>query len=238
MLLRAMDTRRIDDALAQTLEDSRLSRAERKALSELIPELAQSDNDHDVIRARAFELARRKLSEPGSHSILGWLEDVVRLLRPQSTEPALKGEVYFSPGRACVSKIISLLGNARQTVDICVFTITDDRISRAIVDAHLRGSTVRVITDDAKAFDRGSDVDRLEEAGVPVTVDHSPAHMHHKYAVFDRRLVATGSFNWTRSATDENHENLLVVEGLDVVRRYGEEFDRLWDDLRNTRSRA
>ncbi len=43
-----------------------------------------------------------------------------------------------------------LLAKASRTADICVFTITDDRVSDAILDAHRRAVAVRIITDDAK----------------------------------------------------------------------------------------
>ncbi|MCA9056002.1 MAG: endonuclease, partial [Planctomycetaceae bacterium] len=50
---------------------------------------------------------------------------------------------------------------ARETVDVCVFTITDDRITRAILDAHRRRVRIRILSDDDKSGDLGSDVERL-----------------------------------------------------------------------------
>ena len=63
---------------------------------------------------------------------------------------------------------------------------------------------VRVLSDAEKSQDRGSDIRALEQVGIPVVLDDGPAHMHHKFAVFDSSRVLTGSFNWTRSATREN----------------------------------
>ncbi len=52
--------------------------------------------------------------------------------------------------------------------------------------------------------------------------------MHHKFALFDERLLATGSYNWTRSAADKNQENLLVTGDPRLVTPYAELFERLW----------
>ena len=53
--------------------------------------------------------------------------------------------------------------------------------------------------------------------------------MHHKFALFDRRLLVNGSSNWTRSAGGGNFENLVVTDHEGLVGRFGEEFDRLWE---------
>jgi phosphatidylserine/phosphatidylglycerophosphate/cardiolipin synthase-like enzyme len=109
-----------------------------------------------------------------------------------------------------------------------VFTITDDELTDAVLDAHRRGVKVRVITDNDKANDLGSDVDRLARAGVPVRMDRTEHHMHHKFAVFDGHTVATGSYNWTRSAATHNRENVAVTNDPKLVRAYAEGFDGLW----------
>lgn len=140
-------------------------------------------------------------------------------------------DVHFSPGDDCLVAIVRELGRAASTADICVFTITDDRIARAVIDAHRRGVTVRVITDNDKAHDEGSDVGRIARAGVEVREDQSPFHMHHKFAVFDGRTVLTGSYNWTRGAAEKNQENLVVTDDARLVGPFGREFASLWSRL-------
>ena len=112
---------------------------------------------------------------------------------------------------------------------ICVFTISDDRLSDAIITAHRNGLTVRVISDNDKMYDRGSDVGRLSQAGVNVRIDLSPEHMHHKFMIIDGRTVMTGSYNWTRSAETRNEENLISVDDPQLAIRFTEEFERIWN---------
>jgi phosphatidylserine/phosphatidylglycerophosphate/cardiolipin synthase-like enzyme len=52
--------------------------------------------------------------------------------------------------------------------------------------------------------------------------------MHHKFALFDDRILLNGSFNWTRSASDFNQENLLVIDHPPLVADYVREFEGLW----------
>ena len=164
---------------------------------------------------------------------MDWLEDVIKLLQTQSN-PSQRpdvAEAHFSPGDDCVRRIAGLLTRERSKVDICVFTITDDRISSAITDAHKRKVAVRIISDDDKATDRGSDIDRLADAGIPVRVDRTPYHMHHKFALFDDSLLLTGSYNWTRSAARNNEENFIVSGDYRFIEPYAELFERLWSDF-------
>ena len=89
-------------------------------------------------------------------------------------------------------------------------------------------SSVSDISDNDKAADLGSDVERFAHVGIRVAVDRSSHHMHHKFALFDRKITLTGSYNWTRGAAEQNAENILVTRDPKIARRYQEEFDRLW----------
>ena len=142
--------------------------------------------------------------------------------------PSPASHAYFSPGPDCLRCLVEHFRAAQRAVDVCVFTITDDRISDPILAAHKRGVKVRIITDDAKAFDLGSDVPRFREAGIPVIVDDSPYHMHHKFAIFDGLRLLNGSYNWTRGAAEQNQENIIDTDDRTLVARFQKEFDAIW----------
>ncbi|MEC7518847.1 MAG: phospholipase D-like domain-containing protein [Myxococcota bacterium] len=224
-----MKPEEIDGILAATLEDERVSRGERHALKELILDEGLTDEQLAFVRHRAFALAKERLTS--GRQVLEWLEDVVKILTPREEKGPHRAEVQFSPGPGCLNAITRCLDEAREAVDICVFTITDDRLASAILAAHGRGVRLRLLTDDDKSFDRGSDIERLEAAGVPVRTDRSEHHMHHKYAVFDRDLLVTGSYNWTRSAAQHNRENLLVSDDPRLVKPYLRKFEEDWSSL-------
>lgn len=173
-------------ALEATLEDRRLSRSERRSLKEVFADLELDESGRRELRNLAFRLAEEQLRSRSDQQLLGWLHDVVKALDATvlsaQAERAPLEQAFFSPGPDCARRIGRLVDEARERLDICVFTITDDAISSRLVAAGRRGLAVRIVTDDAKSEDRGSDVERLVAAGLAVRTDRSEAHMHHKYA--------------------------------------------------------
>jgi len=221
----------IDEILLKTWDDRRLSRGEKKVLTALLAEHRDNRELLTYFRHRVFEIARRQLSDPRAVDVVSWLEEVIKALaHAESGEhlPSL-AEAHFSPGDRCRRRIVSLIGLARRTAEICVFTITDNRIAHALLEAHGRGVRLRVVTDNEKVVDRGSDIEDLARAGIPVRTDCSEHHMHHKFAVFDGAFLVTGSYNWTVSAANHNEENIIVSNDPRLIAAFGATFEQLWE---------
>lgn len=219
--------------LEASLSDARLSDQERRELTALLSEARPLDESLRRVRNRAFALAREQLAAPtDAAAVLAWLEGVMRAI-DGAREPLVPEQhaVSFSPGEDCLRMIVQQLRSARQSVDICVFTLSDDRISAEVLAAHQRGVSVRIITDNDKAGDEGSDVEQLQGAGISVRVDRSSAHMHHKFAIFDRRCLLNGSYNWTRSAARYNEENVVLSTAPALLAEFSGQFEKLWRAL-------
>lgn len=216
--------------LRQTLDDFHMSRSERRALGSRLEEAGLNAGQRAEAYSLAFTLARETMNSANPPDVLDWLEAVCKVLRAAvPVEADDEAVACFSPGDSCRSRISGLLRGTRNRVDICVFTITDDRITDEILAAQRRNVAVRVITDNDKALDRGSDAERLSRAGVDVRVDRTENHMHHKFALFDEKRLLTGSYNWTVSAARHNEENLIVTDDRSLVVPFAEEFERLWN---------
>lgn len=218
----------IDELLLQTLSDLRLSRSEKKGLRMVLEDLDLKEGDYGALRKSAFKIARDAVGDSNSRQVLEWLEEVMKVLVPRREENEKPPEVFFSPGDSCREKILSLFHAARQSADICVFTITDNNITREILASHSRGLKIRVITDDETSLHRGSDTHLLKEAGIPILFDDDQQHMHNKFAVFDGRIACTGSYNWTRTAATHNMENILVIYDPAICADFATEFELLW----------
>ncbi|MGH1439419.1 MAG: phospholipase D-like domain-containing protein [Cellvibrionaceae bacterium] len=216
--------------LVESLDDNKLDNDEKSHFYEVMTSLTGDQKRY--VRNQAFDLARDKVGLLGDDSaqimrVMGWLERVVKLVDKSLQQATISSRSYFSPGRDCRDGILYLLTRARQRIDICVFTISDDRITQSIIDAHDKQVPVRVLTDNDKANDRGSDVYRLQDYGIPVVMDTSPSHMHHKFALVDDYLL-NGSFNWTRSASERNQENIVISDNPTLIRDFDRTFNELW----------
>ncbi len=225
-----MNTTMIDEILSRTLEDVHLSRGERRSLREAFEGLSMDPHDLNHVRNRAFQLALERAACAGDTRLVAWLHDVIKLIDTLRAEPRQQPscEALFSPGTACLERLVALISATQHVADICVYTITDNRISDVLLDAHRRGVKMRLITEDSKTWDTGSDIEKLESAGVKVEDDHAASLMHHKFAIFDRTTLVTGSYNWTRSAASSNQENLVVTSHEPLVKAFSAEFERLW----------
>ena len=219
----------IDAILARTFDDRRLTRTEKKALDQCLQDEGPDADRLAFYVHRAFQIARTASADPESRRVVTWLEDVVKALRTDGPAADTSSEALFSPGPYCLDRIVHLVRSARRTIDACVFTITDDRISGPLIEAHRRGVRVRIVTDDDKSEDIGSDADRFARAGIGVRTDASESHMHHKFAIFDQKTLVAGSYNWTRSAAESNQEDLITSRDPGLVRQFQGEFDTLWE---------
>lgn len=227
-----MSTDALDAHLVATWDDRRLSRAERRSLADLVAGASRPDDARNLVRQRAFALASGFMAEAGGPEVLAWLDEVVRAIWPSPSPPpgdAPASEALFSPDGDIALRLAHLFDAAAERVDVCVFTITDDRVARAMGRAFERGVKIRLLTDDEKAEDLGSDIGRLAGLGMPVRIDRTEHHMHHKFAIFDGARLVTGSYNWTRSANEHNFENVVLLGDQELLRAFSAEFERLWD---------
>lgn len=220
------------ERLRTSLQDGQLDRSERDEFRLWLESSANDGPKRAVYQSMAFDLAREAIEAKlvPHYSALNWLEKVVKLVTPlESTAPSVDvAEAYFTPQHDGAARIVRLFGEAKKSADVCVFTITDDRISGAILAAHRRGVRVRVITDNEKCLDPGSDIARLSQSGLAVRQDNTEYHMHHKFALFDERLLLTGSYNWTRSAAMHNEENFVLTSEPRLIRAFNKLFEELW----------
>lgn len=215
----------LEKIFIQTFSDKKFSKGEKSALALLLQNI--DEPTRHKLKHKVFELAKNELKAFTSLEVVNWIEEAIKLLDTKK-ESRSTDKVYFSPGEDCLQAILYALGRAITSVKICVFTISDDRISDEIIFCHKRGIKVQILSDNEKLYDTGSDIERLARAGIPVRIDRTSDHMHHKFAVIDQKVLITGSYNWTRSAAKYNHENVVITENVQVVEPFIKEFERLW----------
>lgn len=222
----------IIEFLNHSFEDGYLSKSEKKALKQIIEEKSPDKRELAWLRSQIFDIAKTKSTGKENIGILDWLEEANKLILPKLKEISYS-KAFFSPGDNCLNAILEQIGEAMSKIDICVFTISDDRIKNKLLYKHKLGIKIRIITDNDKVLDLGSDVQSLAKAGISVKVDNTPNHMHNKFAIFDHKMVLTGSYNWTKSAALYNQENLIISNDKKLIGDYLNEFEKLWEMMEN-----
>ena len=222
---------KIVELFEESISDEIFGRSEKREIKQYLQQENLSKRELDFIRSKIFDIAFEKVNADNNFNIINWLENANKAINSIRKESKKEKEVFFSPGSACKSAILREIGNSINTLDICVFTISDNDITKKIIDTHKRGVKVRILTDNEKLHDKGSDIEQLSESGLNVKIDNTRHHMHHKFAIIDNKTVLTGSYNWTRSAELYNHENVIVLHDEDTNRQYKNEFNKLWKEM-------
>lgn len=221
---------KIINFIKDSFQKKEFSSSERQALKKLISVKQPSAHELNVLRSELFGLIENQSNSADVVKLVNWIEGINKCLLPKQEDvKTTENRCYFSPGDDCENAIVSSIRNAKHSVKICVFTISENVISDAVVKAHKKGISVKIITDNDKLNDMGSDIRMLSKAGIRIRIDQSSSHMHHKFCVVDKEVLLTGSYNWTKSAADRNQENILVTEDPKMVKSYLSEFEKLWD---------
>ena len=146
-------------------------------------------------------------------------------LKPQSDI-----KVFFTPGTDCEENIIKEISKAK-TIDIAVYSISNQNIVDSIIKAKNNGAKIRVITDRTQAKGKKSLVGTIKKAGIPVLTNKKHKIEHNKFAVFDNGYVVSGSYNWTTNASMYNSENCLFFNQPN--NEYSQRFTQLWNMYKN-----
>ncbi|MBI5405534.1 hypothetical protein HY972_00640 [Candidatus Kaiserbacteria bacterium] len=139
-------------------------------------------------------------------------------------------------------EIIALIDSAEKYVYFAIYTFTLPNVADALVAAKKRGVEVRGVMDSEQSSNSyGAPLtEKLRAAGIPVVVEkHATGNgiMHIKLLVTER-AYATGSYNWTKSATTINDEVLEIGTDPALRQAYENILKRLLDAYRGNSAAA
>lgn len=182
---------------------------------------------------QAFLIAETKITGNENKQTIQGLQQLVRKLEEELYQPKPQfQDAFFFPNLNNVKKLAKYIAKAEKSIDLCIFSFSNDDLAREILNAHNRGVFVRIITDDEAMKNKGADTQRMADNGIPCRVDSEERyHMHNKFMIVDNKFLVTGSFNWTFQAGKSNQENIIVVDGKFYIDKYVEEFNSLWDQF-------
>lgn len=183
-------------------------------------ETAALANDENMLVFRDPEIAARYRSQ-----ILEVLGEKPRTVEGGVVLPGV--ELHFSPEEKLDLTIVKAIDAAKKSVDIAMFTYTMPAIIDATERAARRGVKVRLIVERKQAGLSKGDERVAAAGGIVVLAANKVGQfsaMHQKYAVLDGAKVITGATNWTQNGTRQSDEDLLLLDSVELSRKYRRNF--------------
>lgn len=124
------------------------------------------------------------------------------------------------------SIIISKLHSASKEILVAVSWLTDKELFEIILNKLSQGVKVSIITrnDYLNNHPNALPWANYIEAGGELRFCQSGKMLHYKFAVIDGISVIATSYNWTCFAGSNNRENILIIDDLQTVQSFIEEF--------------
>jgi len=164
--------------------------------------------------------------------------DVVPTVDPDASPTHAPSEVitvYFtdptdpaaSSYRGGVDEILAgAIGQAQAAIDVAVYDLNLWSVRDALIAAHQRGVTVRMVTESDNLDE--PEIQDLREAGIDVLGDRREGLMHNKFVIIDRWEVWTGSTNFTTNGVYRNDNNLVRIRSTHLAQDYTVEFEEMF----------
>ncbi len=137
----------------------------------------------------------------------------------------------FSPDGGTEARLVDAIAHCRSSLDIAIFSLYSQPVADAVLAARGRGVAVRVVADVSQAR-RSPQVAALVSQGVALRLSAGRGGaygvLHHKFAVLDGKLTATGSFNFSQNAEKFNFENQLYSADPGDAAAFEGEFEAVW----------
>jgi len=126
--------------------------------------------------------------------------------------------------------LLKRINAATSSIDLAVYGFNRESIRDALISAHDRGVSVRVVADDDATEDPDykPHFSALEAAGILIVNDARSSTMHNKFAVIDDQIVWTGSTNLTDTGFTLHHNNSVAFTSTLVAEVFTIEFDEMF----------
>lgn len=130
----------------------------------------------------------------------------------------------------CDDLLLHGIASARKEITIAAYSFTRNSIADALIKQKEKGVLVSVKMDSRQAKSKycAPIVKKLRAAEISIELIKMPTYraQHNKFMVVDRKMVMTGSFNFSAAAED-NWENLVRIDSVSTSARFLREWKRI-----------
>ena len=122
--------------------------------------------------------------------------------------------------------LVAAIDQAQAAVDLAMYDLNLWSLRDALIAAHQRGVTVRMVTESDNLDE--PEMEQLREAGIEVLGDRREGLMHNKFVIIDRWEVWSGSTNMTTGGVYRNDNNLVRIRSSRLAQDYTAEFEEMF----------
>ncbi|GAN32708.1 MAG: hypothetical protein DYG83_01620 [Candidatus Brocadia sp. AMX2] len=142
---------------------------------------------------------------------------------------AFSSDAYFT-SQEIKGQILHAIEGCEESIDIAVLDITSNDIVSALIKAQERGVHVRIVVDKKSALTKGPLSSLSKNKNFAIKALIQKGRMHNNFAIFDSKLLATGTYYWNEDAGRFNRYNTIFTDETRVLVKYQREFDRLFHE--------
>ena len=118
--------------------------------------------------------------------------------------------------------LIRLINSAQKSFYGAFYDISSQIIAEALLMAYNRGVDVKLVVERDNFHKKA--IRMIRKAGIYVVTDNRSGLMHNKFAIVDRRITWTGSYNLTSNGAYRNNNNAIEIHSSDLTKIYHDEF--------------
>ena len=150
-----------------------------------------------------------------------------------ATAPACALELHYAPHEDLARIDAGLIDESVDSVDMAAYVLSDQSVIAALIAAADRGVVIRIYLDKGQYSQhdpaRGGLIEKL--LGYPnvfARVKGRGVLMHLKAYVVDRRVLRTGSGNFSRPGLAEQDNDLVIVDDVKAIAEFETNFDAIF----------
>ncbi len=138
-------------------------------------------------------------------------------------------DVTFSPDSDIQKLLIDSIAGCSSHIDLAISNLGSGELIQTLTDARGRGVEIRMVVDYQSARPKSSLVTHLKEEGLQIRALKGKAggQMNNNFAIFDDKLLITGTYDWTNQAPKYSYEDVVITDDPSIIDLYRREFERL-----------
>ncbi len=189
------------------------------------------DDNNNLFRIRSTKMAENYTKEFEEMFVDNKFgpNTVAKTPFPDLTIDGTEVKTYFSPDDGVLNALIPLLNSAEKSIYFLAYSFTSNELGDIVRKKAQDGLDVKGVMDAEQVVsNQGTEYDLFKQAGMSVRLDGNEGLMHHKVFIIDEKIVAFGSYNFSKSAEENNDENLIIVYNEAIAQEFIKEFYRVW----------